>query len=119
MKKITLLFIGIFGSIISAYSNDNFTLQSLNDDTYSIRFNLNEIELEQRGSYTKIIANTKLISYLMGATTTQVGAGDIVIFDYRVWHRGTPARAVIERGLVYHHDSIQVDLPVEKTTYVF
>ena len=67
----------------------------------------------------KIIANTKLINYLMGATTTKVRAGDIVIFDYRVWHKGTPARADIEKGLVYHYDSIQADLPVEKTKYVF
>ena len=33
MRKITLLFIGIFISIISAYSNENFALQSLNNNT--------------------------------------------------------------------------------------
>ena len=56
---------------------------------------------------------------MLGATTVNIGAGDIVVFDSRIWHKGTPARAEIEKGLVYHHDSLQADLPVDKTKYVF
>jgi hypothetical protein len=69
--------------------------------------------------FFKVIANTKLIKSLLGAATVKLMSGDIVIFDARVWHKGTPARADIEKSLVYHHDSLQADLPVDKTKYVF
>jgi len=59
MKKITLLFVGIFCSTINAYSNENFASHNFNNNAYSISFTLNQIELEERDSYTKIIANTK------------------------------------------------------------
>jgi len=66
----------------------------------------------------KVVANTKLVNYLLGATTVKLKAGEIIIFDSRIWHKGTPARRDIENGLVYHHDSLQADLPEDKTKYV-
>jgi len=66
----------------------------------------------------RAISNTKIIKYLLGATSVNIGAGGIVVFDSRIWHKGTPAHPNIEKKLVYHHDSIQADLPAEKTKYV-
>jgi hypothetical protein len=66
----------------------------------------------------KVVTNTKLIKSLLGATTVNTGEGGIVVFDSRIWHKGTPAHPSIEKNLVYHHDSIQADLPAEKTKYV-
>lgn len=67
----------------------------------------------------KFIVKTKLINYLMGAITTNVKAGDVVVFDFRLWHQGTTATPSIEKGLIYNHKTLQASLPKEKTKYVF
>ncbi|MDC1447733.1 phytanoyl-CoA dioxygenase family protein [Candidatus Thioglobus sp.] len=67
----------------------------------------------------KIIVRTKVVNYLMGAITTNVKAGDAVVFDYRLWHQGTSASPSIEKGLIYNHKTLQANLPKEKTKYVF
>jgi len=67
----------------------------------------------------KIIVKTKVVKYLMGAITTNIKAGDVVVFDYRLWHKGTTASPAIEKGLIYNHKTLQANLPKEKTKYVF
>jgi hypothetical protein len=64
------------------------------------------------------IANTRLMKYLIGTTKTRVEAGDVVVFDSRVFHKGTPAHEDVEETLVYHHDRLQADLPEGHTKYV-
>lgn len=69
-------------------------------------------------SFYKIIIKTNIINYLLGGIKTKVKAGDIVIFDHRLWHQGTPASPEIEKNLVYNHETLQAKLPPEKTKYV-
>tara|TARA_B100000787_G_C16186275_1_gene294842 strand:+ start:301 stop:1320 length:1020 start_codon:yes stop_codon:yes gene_type:complete len=69
-------------------------------------------------SFYKIIIKTNIINYLLGGIKTKVKAGDIVIFDYRLWHQGTPASPEIEKNLVYNFETLQAKLPPEKTKYV-
>jgi hypothetical protein len=67
----------------------------------------------------KRIVHTKIVASLIGTRTTDVGAGDVVIFDSRIFHKGTPAHKDIEKNLIYHHDSLQAELPKDYTKYVF
>lgn len=66
----------------------------------------------------KIVVKTKFVNYLMGAITTNVKAGDVVVFDFRLWHKGTSASPAIEKSLIYNHKTLQANLPKEKTKYV-
>ncbi len=60
----------------------------------------------------------KVFCVLIGMMTTDVRAGDAVIFDSRILHKGTPARCDIEQSMVYHCKTLQAELPDNQTKYV-
>ena len=59
-----------------------------------------------------------VFSNLLGSISLKVNAGDVAIFDARIWHKGTFAAKAIEKKLKYDTEKPQADLPLDKTKYV-
>ena len=59
-----------------------------------------------------------LFSNLLGSISLKVNAGDVAIFDSRIFHKGTFAAKAIEKKLKYDTGKLQADLPIDKTKYV-
>jgi hypothetical protein len=66
----------------------------------------------------KLMSRGSFFSRLLGSITLPVNAGDCVIFDARIWHKGTFADVNIEKSLKYKLEQLQAELPYEKTKYV-
>jgi hypothetical protein len=66
----------------------------------------------------KLLSNTNIMSKLTKMINTDIKAGDALIFDSRVFHKGTFARKDIEKNLVYHHSTLQAELPEHHEKYV-
>jgi len=60
----------------------------------------------------------KVFCVLIGMITTNVRAGDAVIFDSRNLHKGTPVRCDIEQSMIYNCETLQAELPDNQTKYV-
>jgi len=60
----------------------------------------------------------KFLLKLMKSKTLRVRAGDVVIFDSRIMHKGTFADEKIENLLKYDTKLLQADLPDKHTKYV-
>ena len=59
MVKYILFYITLLITILSAQSHNNFSLKTSNDITTSIIFNLDDIELEEKGEFTRVITSSK------------------------------------------------------------
>ena len=59
MKKQLLIYNLIILSFVFANTYENFELISKDNNSFSIQFNLDQIELEEKNGYTKIIADSK------------------------------------------------------------
>jgi len=55
---------------------------------------------------------------IINATTANINAGDIIIFDSRTIHKGTFASADIEKTMKFDHSNLQAELPEDKTKFV-
>ncbi len=59
MKKQLLIYTLIILSFVFANTHENFELTAKDNNSFSIQFNLDQIELEEKNGYTKIIADSK------------------------------------------------------------
>ena len=59
MKKQLLIYTLIILSFVFANTYENFELTAKDNNSFSIQFNLDQIELEEKNGYTKIIADSK------------------------------------------------------------
>ena len=66
MKKQLLLYALIILSVVFADTYNEFELIDANNKSISIKFNLDNISLEQKGVYTKIIVDSKGETSMIG-----------------------------------------------------
>ena len=66
----------------------------------------------------KKITRSSLLSNLLGSISLKIDAGDVVIFDSRIFHKGTFASEEVENKLTYNTAKLQAELPFDKTKYV-
>ena len=66
MKKQLLIYTLIILSAVFANTHDKFELTAKNSNSFSIKFDLDQIELEEKNGYTKIISDSKGETSIIG-----------------------------------------------------
>ena len=66
MIKYLLTYIVIASTLIYAKVNESFTLNHSDNSSFSIQFDIENIELEEKGEYTRINTNTKGETSIIG-----------------------------------------------------
>jgi hypothetical protein len=119
--------IGVYLQKNSIYGGAIDTIPGSNNDFYSPTFKKFKVILLLKlliffqkfiPFIYKKITRSELYLKLLGSISLEINAGDAVIFDSRVFHKGTFASEEIEKNLTYNIERIQAELPKDKTKYV-